>query len=61
MAALEGVDAEFVRDLDTILSSLVYGLLARGEIEVSAIVPAVDRTGYWLTIGYEAACERRVV
>ena len=57
MAALDGVDADFVRDLDTILSSLVYGLLGRfacGEIEVSAIVPAVDRTVYWLTTGYEA-------
>ncbi|WP_040830219.1 TetR family transcriptional regulator [Nocardia jiangxiensis] len=57
MAALDGVDADFVRDLDTILSSLVYGLLGRfacGEIEVSAIVPAVDRTVHWLTTGYEA-------
>lgn len=62
MAVLAEVDADFVRDLETILSSLVYGLLGRfacGEIDVSAIVPAVDRTVYWLTSGYEAEREGR--
>ncbi len=57
MAVLDGVDSDFVDDLDTIVSSLVHGLLgrfARGEIEVSQIVPALDRTVYWLTTGYLA-------
>ncbi|MET7769377.1 TetR family transcriptional regulator [Nocardia sp. NPDC005366] len=57
MAVLVDIDAEFIQDLDTILTSLVYGLLgrvARGEIAATAIVPAVDRAVYWLTTGYEA-------
>ena len=58
MTALADIDPEFIQDLDAILTSLVYGLLGRvagGEIEVTAIVPAVDRTVYWMTAGYEAA------
>ncbi|MFC3961905.1 TetR family transcriptional regulator [Nocardia jiangsuensis] len=57
MTALAGVDPAFVRDLEVILSSLVYGLLGRfagGEIAVTEILPAVDRTVYWLTAGYAA-------
>lgn len=62
MTALADIDPEFIQDLDAILTSLVYGLLGRvagGEIEVTAIVPAVDRTVYWMTAGYEAARGRR--
>ncbi|WP_280399824.1 TetR family transcriptional regulator [Nocardia carnea] len=58
MTALADIDPEFIQDLDAILTSLVYGLLGRvagGEIEVTAIVPAVDRAVYWMTTGYEAA------
>jgi AcrR family transcriptional regulator len=54
---LVGVDEGFIRDLDTVLSSVVYGLLGRfalGEIAVTDIVPALDRTVYWLTAGYGA-------
>lgn len=54
---LAGVDEAFVRDLDTVLSSVVYGLLGRfavGEIAITDIVPALDRTVFWLTTGYEA-------
>lgn len=49
------VDEEFVADLNTVLSSVVYGLLGRfvaGEIETTDILPALDRTVYWLTTGY---------
>lgn len=59
-AALEilgEVDDEFVADLDTVISSLVYGLLGRfaaGEIAVTDIVPSLDRAVYWLARGYEA-------
>jgi hypothetical protein len=38
----------------------VYGLLGRfalGEIAVTDIVPALDRTVYWLTTGYTATRE----
>ncbi|MET7768361.1 TetR family transcriptional regulator [Nocardia sp. NPDC005366] len=62
MAALEDVDIEFIQDLDAILSSLVYGLMGRfaaGEIEATDIVPAIDRTMFWLTSGYEAARAQR--
>lgn len=59
---LAGIDEAFVRDLDTVLSSVVYGLLGRfalGEIAVTDIVPALDRTVYWLTTGYAATKEPR--
>lgn len=58
MAALGDADPEFVQDIDAILRSLVYGLMGRftaGEIEVTDIVPAIDRTVFWLSSGYEAA------
>lgn len=51
------VDDEFVADLNTVLSSVVYGLLGRfvaGEIETTDILPTLDRTVYWLTLGYES-------
>ena len=54
---LVGVSEAFIRDLDTVLSSVVYGLLGRfalGEIAITDIVPALDRTVYWLTEGYAA-------
>lgn len=50
------VDDDFVADLNTVLSSVVYGLLGRfvaGEIETTEILPALDRTVYWVTTGYE--------
>lgn len=58
MEILTGVDDEFIADLDTILSSLVFGLTGRfaaGEIEVTDILPSIDRTVRWLTAGYEAS------
>ncbi|KGI69194.1 TetR/AcrR family transcriptional regulator [Mycolicibacterium rufum] len=54
---LSGVDDEFIRDFDAIVSSVVYGLLGRfatGEIAITDILPTLDRTVYWLTRGYEA-------
>ena len=58
MGILSGVDEAFVHDLDTIISSLVYGLLGRfaaGEIAITEIVPALERTVFYLTSGYETA------
>ncbi|BBX69135.1 TetR/AcrR family transcriptional regulator [Mycolicibacterium psychrotolerans] len=54
---LSDVDDEFINSLDTIVSSVVYGLLGRfaiGEIAITDILPTLDRTVYWLTKGYEA-------
>lgn len=58
MEILAGIDEEFIADLDTILSSLVFGLTGRfaaGEIAVTDILPSLDRTVRWLTAGYEAS------
>lgn len=58
MDVLNGVDEVFVRDLETILSTVIYGLLGRyaaGELEITEIVPGLDRTVYWLTAGYNAS------
>jgi AcrR family transcriptional regulator len=58
MQVLADVDDEFVRDLETILSTVIYGLLGRfaaGELEITDIVPSLDRTVYWLTTGYGAS------
>jgi AcrR family transcriptional regulator len=62
LEVLADVDEAFVRDLDTVLSSMVYGLLGRfaiGEIAISDILPALDRTVFWLTAGYEAQVQSR--
>src|SRR5690625_4904618 len=61
MEVLTGVDADFIEDLDNIISSLVYGLLGRfaaGEIGITEILPSLDRTVFWLTTGYEGAHPR---
>jgi AcrR family transcriptional regulator len=58
MQVLSEVDEEFVRDLETILSTVIYGLLGRfaaGELKITDIVPSLDRTVYWLTTGYEVS------
>ncbi|WP_280275706.1 TetR family transcriptional regulator [Nocardia wallacei] len=57
MAVLGDVDMDFIHDLYAILNSLVYGLMGQfssGEIAVTDIVPAIDRTLYWMTAGYDA-------
>lgn len=57
MAVLSDVDPDFVAELESILSSVVYGLVGRcreGQIAIADVVPTIDRTVYWLTTGYEA-------
>jgi TetR/AcrR family transcriptional regulator, cholesterol catabolism regulator len=54
---LGDVEDGFIADLDHIVSSVVYGLLGRfaaGEIEITDILPILDRTVFWLASGYEA-------
>ena len=56
MQVLADVDSGFVDDLETILSTVIYGLLGRyaaGELAITDIVPSLDRTVYWLTTGYD--------
>jgi TetR/AcrR family transcriptional regulator, cholesterol catabolism regulator len=57
MAVLAETDEDFVRDLDTILTTVIYGLLGRfsvGELDITEIIPGLERTVYWLTTGYDA-------
>jgi TetR/AcrR family transcriptional regulator, cholesterol catabolism regulator len=52
------VDRQFVADVDATMSSLVYGLLGRfvaREIEITDIVPTLERTVHWMALGHEAA------
>ena len=57
MEVLDGVDEDFVADLDSVVSTLVFGLSGRfaaGEIVITDILPAIERTVRWFTAGYEA-------
>jgi TetR/AcrR family transcriptional regulator, cholesterol catabolism regulator len=50
------VDLAYARDLELILTGVVYGFLGRfaqGEIDVSEIVPGIERAVFWLTAAYE--------
>ena len=54
---LADVDADFIADLDTVLLSLVHGLIGRyaaGEIAITDILPTLDRTVYWMARGYDS-------
>ncbi|HET8993082.1 MULTISPECIES: TetR family transcriptional regulator [unclassified Rhodococcus (in: high G+C Gram-positive bacteria)] len=58
LAVLSDVDPEFVAELESILSSVVYGLVGRcnaGYVDITEIVPTIDRTVFWLTTGYHAS------
>ncbi|OBJ27287.1 TetR family transcriptional regulator [Mycobacterium colombiense] len=55
-AVLAQAEPGFAKDLELILTGVVYGFLARfaqGEIEVTEIVPGIERTVFWLTTAYE--------
>ncbi|APE16032.1 TetR family transcriptional regulator [Mycobacterium sp. WY10] len=57
MEVLDGVDKDFVADLDTVLATLVFGLSGRfaaGEIAITDILPTIERTVRWFITGYEA-------
>ena len=50
------VDSDYARDLELILTGVVFGFLGRfaqGEIEVTEIVPGIERAVFWLTAAYE--------
>lgn len=55
MKVLDGVDDDFIDDLDSIITTVVYGLSGRftaGEIEITDILPTIERTVFRLTSGY---------
>lgn len=55
-AVLAQINPEFGKDIELILTSVVFGLLTRftqGEIDVTEIVPGIERTVFWLTTAYE--------
>ncbi|BBX06697.1 TetR family transcriptional regulator [Mycolicibacterium aichiense] len=58
MEVLDGVDEDFVADLDTVLATVIFGLSGRfaaGEIAITDILPTIERTVRWFTTGYEAS------
>ncbi|QEN15418.1 TetR family transcriptional regulator [Mycolicibacterium sp. ELW1] len=60
MEVLDGVDEDFVADLDTVLATVIFGLSGRfaaGEIAITDILPTIERTVRWFTAGYEATRE----
>ncbi len=55
-AVLAQAEPGFAKDLELILTGAVYGFLTRfaqGEIDVTEIVPGIERTVFWLTTAYE--------
>lgn len=51
-AILAQADPGFAKDLELILPGVVYGFLTRfaqGEIDVTEILPGIERTVFWLT------------
>ncbi|WP_414689042.1 TetR family transcriptional regulator [Mycobacterium sp.] len=54
---LASADPSFADDLELILTGVAFGFLAQfaqGEIDVTEIVPGIERTVFWLTRGYES-------
>ncbi|MEO3756863.1 TetR family transcriptional regulator [Mycobacterium sp. B14F4] len=55
------VDSDFAQDLELVLTGVIYGFLGRfaeGEIEVTEIVPGLERAVYWMTAAYESQPRR---
>jgi TetR/AcrR family transcriptional regulator, cholesterol catabolism regulator len=53
---LTQVDSAYASDLELILTGVVFGFLGRfaqGEIDVTEIVPGIERAVFWLTAAYE--------
>jgi TetR/AcrR family transcriptional regulator, cholesterol catabolism regulator len=58
MEVLADADPEFIQDMDAIVSNVAYGLLGRfaaGEIEITDILPSLDRAVRHLTSRYQAS------
>ena len=53
---LNQVDSAYARDLELILTGVTFGFLGRfaqGEIDVTEIVPGLERAVFWLSAAYE--------
>jgi hypothetical protein len=58
---LSDADPAFIQDMDAIVSNVAYGLLGRfaaGEIEITDILPSLDRAVRHVASGYEASESR---
>lgn len=54
---LSSADPAFAKDLELILTGVIFGFLsqfAHGDIEVTDILPGIERAVYWLTNPYPA-------
>jgi TetR/AcrR family transcriptional regulator, cholesterol catabolism regulator len=54
MEVLADADPAFVKDVEDVVSSVVYGLMGRfaaGEIDITEILPSLDRTVHYLASG----------
>ncbi len=59
---LAQVDSSYAKDLELILTGVIFGFLARftqGEIEVTEIVPGLECAVFWLTAAYESRAVAR--
>ena len=55
-AVLSACDPSFAADLGVVLSSVIFGSLSRfaaGNLEITDIVPTIDRAVYWLAKAHE--------
>ncbi|OBB94139.1 hypothetical protein A5781_17165 [Mycobacterium sp. 852002-30065_SCH5024008] len=55
-------DEHFAEDLGLILTGVVYGALgqfAAASIEITDIVPSIERAVYWLTKAHQSACSHQ--
>jgi TetR/AcrR family transcriptional regulator, cholesterol catabolism regulator len=58
---LSRLDPSFAKDLELILTGVVFGFLGQftqGEIEVTDIVPGIERAVFWLTADREPSRSR---
>ena len=57
-AVLEGADSDYVDDIDIVLTNMAYALIGRfadGTLDVTAILPMLDRVVFRLTTNNEPA------
>lgn len=58
-SVMRDCDERFAEDLGVILAGVVYGALgqfAAGSIEITDIVPTIERAVYWLAKAHEGVC-----
>ena len=56
-AVLSGCDDGFARDMDTVLTGVIYGALNRfaaGAMEITEVMPMIERAVFWLSRAHES-------